>query len=207
MNEQDFDPYAVLGIQNTATLDDIQLAYKRAASKAHPDREGGSTERMTDVNMAYKILSDPEMRARFDAGQGIGPKAPIEVKARDFIIRLVKDVIRATDVNLDMIRTIRTALNQQRSACQQQRRNTQTELQSLRIRLNRLKGPPENFIEAVLLQEIDRGEATLPMLDADEAVMEKALELLRDYSYGSELITPSDISLSPCFLKPFSEWK
>lgn len=54
--DQPFNPYTVLGIEVSATAEQVTLAYRRASSKAHPDRKGGSKEAQTDVNMAYKQM-------------------------------------------------------------------------------------------------------------------------------------------------------
>ena len=51
------DPYTVLGVLPTATAEEIEFAYRRLAMAEHPDR-GGSTERMTEINLAYERLSD-----------------------------------------------------------------------------------------------------------------------------------------------------
>lgn len=40
---------------------------RRKAKDAHPDK-GGSEEKMATLNEAYEVLSDPELRARFDNG-------------------------------------------------------------------------------------------------------------------------------------------
>lgn len=46
----------------------IKKAYRKATLKAHPDKEGGSEEKMAALNEAYEVLSNPELRARFDNG-------------------------------------------------------------------------------------------------------------------------------------------
>jgi hypothetical protein len=59
------DYYAVLGIERSAGLGDIHKAYLKMASRCHPDK-GGCHEDMTRIVEAWKILSDPVKRARYD---------------------------------------------------------------------------------------------------------------------------------------------
>jgi len=59
------DYYGLLGIAKNATVSDIHKAYWQRASRSHPDK-GGSHEQMVQVVEAWKILSDPAKRARYD---------------------------------------------------------------------------------------------------------------------------------------------
>lgn len=188
MTEERFDPYAALGVPFDASDEEITAAYRREALKAHPDREGGSTERMTDVNMAYKILSDPATRAEYDRTGAVGPKDMVLKKAREHLVGMIKTLIRGSAPHVDMIATLRDGLNKQRQGCAESRMKSQSELAMLRDRVRRLKGPPGNFIEGVLLQEIERGEAFLPTYDADEEVFKKAVEILSEYSYDTSFV-------------------
>ncbi|CEQ40467.1 SPOSA6832_02087, partial [Sporobolomyces salmonicolor] len=63
------DYYKVLGVSRDADAKTIKRAYRKATLKAHPDKEGGSEEKMAALNEAYEVLSNEELRARFDAGE------------------------------------------------------------------------------------------------------------------------------------------
>lgn len=65
------NPYEVLGVSPSASVDEIRRAYKAKAAASHPDR-GGNAEEFKRVAAAYAILSDPQAKARYDAGGGIG---------------------------------------------------------------------------------------------------------------------------------------
>lgn len=63
------DFYDTLGVPRTASDDDIKQAYRKLATKYHPDRNGGSKEaeeRFKEITEAYDILRDPQKRAAFD---------------------------------------------------------------------------------------------------------------------------------------------
>ncbi len=199
-----FDPYQVLEVARDASEDAIRRAFRRAAAEAHPDREGGSNERMTDVNMAYRILSDPELRANFDTTGALQADS-VEVNARDLIIGMVKSVIRNSDPSVDLIAVLRGGVAKQREGLLEARRQTTHELTDVRLRLLRLKGPMGNFIECVFLQEIERGEALLAKYEQDERMQEKALEMLKDYSYAVPVKLPglwNQTSVTPGILWP-----
>lgn len=77
--------YETLGVERTATADQVKAAYRRAAAAAHPDREGGSHERMQAVTRAYAVLSDAERRAEYDLTGRDGSVQPIESMAIDLL--------------------------------------------------------------------------------------------------------------------------
>ncbi len=66
------DPYATLGVARTATAEEIRAAYRKLAKKLHPDLNPGDRSaeaRFKEVSAAYDLLSDPEKRRRYDAGE------------------------------------------------------------------------------------------------------------------------------------------
>jgi len=61
------DFYEVLEISNAAHPDTVARVYRLLAQRFHPDnQETGDAERFTLILQAYKVLSDPELRAQFD---------------------------------------------------------------------------------------------------------------------------------------------
>jgi len=69
------DYYKVLGVASDADEKQIKSAYRKASKKYHPDKAAkqgitkeDAEKKMASINEAYEVLSDPELRARFDRG-------------------------------------------------------------------------------------------------------------------------------------------
>lgn len=74
MSKRDY--YETLGIGKQASADEIKKAYRKAALKYHPDKEGGDEAKFKEASEAYEVLKDPSKRQRYDqfghAGVGGG---------------------------------------------------------------------------------------------------------------------------------------
>jgi molecular chaperone DnaJ len=60
------DYYQILGVERTATEDEIKGAFRKLAQKYHPDKKGGDEAKFKEVSEAYAVLSDKRKRAEFD---------------------------------------------------------------------------------------------------------------------------------------------
>ena len=67
------DHYTTLGVDKSATPEDIKKAYRSLASKHHPDK-GGDTAKFQEIQTAYATLSDPEKRQQYDNPNPFGTR-------------------------------------------------------------------------------------------------------------------------------------
>ncbi len=64
MSKRDY--YEVLGVGKDASDDELKKAFRKAAVKYHPDKEGGDEAKFKEVNEAYEVLKDRQKRQRYD---------------------------------------------------------------------------------------------------------------------------------------------
>lgn len=58
--------YDILGINKSASADDIKKAFRKKAHEFHPDKGNGSAEKFKEINEAYQVLSDVQKRQQYD---------------------------------------------------------------------------------------------------------------------------------------------
>ncbi|MFA7285441.1 MAG: molecular chaperone DnaJ [Candidatus Paceibacterota bacterium] len=77
------DYYETLGVNKSASKDEIKKAFYKLAHKYHPDKKEGDEKKFKEVNEAYQTLSDDQKRAKYDqfgsnyanmGGAGYGPQ-------------------------------------------------------------------------------------------------------------------------------------
>jgi len=86
MSKRDY--YEVLGVSKDASDDELKKAFRKAAVKYHPDKEGGDEDKFKEINEAYEVLKDKQKRQRYDqfghagvggnSGGGYGGGNPFE---------------------------------------------------------------------------------------------------------------------------------
>jgi molecular chaperone DnaJ len=83
------DYYDVLGIQRSASKEEIKNSYRKLALQYHPDRNKspGAEEKFKEISEAYAVLSDDEKRKRYDTYGHVG----------------AEEVFRGSEANFDEV--------------------------------------------------------------------------------------------------------
>lgn len=70
--------YRTLGVERTASAEDIRTAFRLRAKELHPDRRGppGDEEPFHRLSEAYEALRDPQRRLRYDSDSLAGERVP-----------------------------------------------------------------------------------------------------------------------------------
>lgn len=184
--------YDDLGVSSDAPAATIRDAYKRAASKAHPDKAGGSEEAFKALSVAYGILSDPAARERYDkTGQTRPPQVPIpEQLLQMMFAKLLDDA----NFNGDYINQARglflQAINNITTASQQLDRDI-AKLESLQPRVQATGVP--NLFEAMVTGRLQLKRAQLEQQGLELANYKAVLPLLDAYHDVAPTIAPQPL--------------
>ncbi len=67
------DYYKILGVEKSASKDEIKKAFRKLAHEHHPDKQGGSDAKFKEASEAYSVLSDDSKRKQYDTFGSAGP--------------------------------------------------------------------------------------------------------------------------------------
>lgn len=192
--------YDTLGVAKDASSDEIRAAYRRASSEAHPDREGGSTDRQAAVNKAYAVLRDPESRARYNETGDDRPAVPLAEVAEKILLSLFAQAIHEGHDWLGWCSRYLEKEHKDMNARVAEIRQRVRGLQKRRDKVHVKEG--RNLVHMVIDQAIAQADATL--LQAGQAIDANRLAFTTLANYESSEEPPQQLVVSGETL--YSSW-
>lgn len=189
--------YDTLGVPKDASKDEIKKAFRRKASKAHPDRNGGDVRVMTALNKAYDTLADDEKRERYDnTGQDGVVESP-EMRAVAELCRAIDQVCMSGPEHLDMYSSVRRIMSEKRAGLLQSNQKGVSIIAKLerwrtKAPKRKKKDRAPNLFEQVVT---DRVRALKEGMDRNVEVMtmiDDAMKLLQEYEENPTVARPWD---------------
>lgn len=180
------DLYADLGVERTATQDEIRTAYRKQAREHHPDR-GGDAEKMAKANTAYAVLSDTEKRDRYDKTGRADDVPNREELVRTMFKNLVKScATRPGNIVRLMSDDCREGLKEARQGV----KDRKAEVELLKDRMAKISGPTDNMLLEALEESHALASAQLAKAEMVLDLCEEIFKMLMSYSSTEEHVKP-----------------
>lgn len=187
------DLYRILGIGRGAARDEIHKAYRSKAKASHPD-SGGSVGAFGELATAYAVLSNPNCRERYDQTGEVEVPRPnnFDASAVEVIAQKLGLIIHAEqdmtgmDIGALIEAAIREDMAERRANMASQRRAIDRAAR-LRSRIKRKANGHDNMLARVLDWHESSTRLQIDKNEAAVASMERALEILKDYSFADDL--------------------
>ena len=173
--------YDTLGVPPDADPTAIKRAFRRAAKHAHPDREGGSDDKMAKINDAYAVLADPARRAHYDA---TGADAPTEspMQQAESLVMQAMQAMLARPGNL--AKNTHDALQAQHAQMLQAGASITNQISALerrRAQISKKGGDAKNLAHMVIDQQLAQMAQQLAQCTAKADLLRDAIALAKEY--------------------------
>ena len=177
--------YQILDLSEDATPEQIEKAYKRAASKHHPDKnignEAEASERFKEVKEAYECLSDPERRKIYD--ETGDSSVETENPAEDLFVHLLNEITEHFETSVEALAKCRHVIEEMIDECAERKLEADRKvirMQSM-IQALRFRGKGTNWLEAILNDKIQKLQGERAELDSATIAAKGVWEMLKEY--------------------------
>lgn len=195
--------YDTLGVDKNASPEDLKKAYRKRASKAHPDRPGGDVESFQKVQRAFMVLSDSVRRERYDASGGRDDRDPaanaLQAQACTGLSQMFSAAVEAFIDQLgqvDLVEAVQSKILEGRGTLVKNLAEQKARAKKLAALEARIHRKAESKTEVHFLENVAAEKLRVANLNIDS--IEKALQvnqlmetLLSVYEYSTD---PSDFA-------------
>lgn len=182
------DLYEQLGVARDATREAIKKAFRRKARDAHPDT-GGSAEKFHALELAHRILSDEDRRAKYDRDGST--EAEVDTTDAQAMSIIASDIDRLmTDEDAifkNMVAEIRKAIHADIKTAEQSIDNGRKfELRTIDLRKRVKGGKGAAFMISVFDGKLRDAAQVITSLEKQIAIRRRALEIIEDAEFDAE---------------------
>lgn len=191
------DLYEILGVEKTASQEEIDDAFRNAAKASHPDH-GGDADTFNSVKLAGDILRNPTKRKRYDEDGHIGQDRPDSItsaameKIAQFFIQSIDATIDSNQalMGLDLVQGATLFFDQQIQQNGNNIHDLKRRIKQYEKAIKRLKTRRKtDIIKNMLTNHIANLRRGVSVNDDQIKTAQKAKEILTDYEFTEEAHT------------------
>lgn len=187
--------YELLELSEDADAAAIEKAYKRAASKHHPDKnignEAESAKRFQEVKEAYECLSNPERKKIYDetGDTTIETGNPSE----DLFVHLLNEITEHFETTAEVLMKCRGVIGEMLDECAERKFQTDRRILIMKRMISnlRFKGKGANFLEGVFSDKLKNLESDRQELDDATNAAKGVYDMLKDYEATDRPVSTS----------------
>lgn len=178
--------FETLGLDGSATPDQVKAAYRKLAQEWHPDRNKSpeAEARFKAIKEAYEALTG-------DTGPD-NSKAQMLERVAALVRMTVESELTYPDLQ-DLIAMLKANVGVAQSKLKSSIDQTARAVNKREKVLARLKGPEEGFLLQVLRKDIELHKASIAQLETALVETNEILELLREYSYSTNYYNETQV--------------
>jgi curved DNA-binding protein CbpA len=176
--------YTDLGVAPDASADEIRKAYRSKVQQAHPDK-GGCPKEFMLYQTAYNVLSDPDLKAAYDAtGMQFG-KNELDEQVKSELSTLLLQLTDFFDpTKSDIVLMMQTSIQDRIRHVDASTKGLYAQKMRLQKIINRLSCKSgDNFLKAALVQQCEMASSQIADLDKAQFLFRKMLDKLYDFAY------------------------
>lgn len=182
------DFYSFLGVEKSASHAEIKAAFRKLASKFHPDKETGDKEAFQNVQKAYATLGDEEKRKRYDEGMDELPDTlSEETLIQVELLKHFELFLQHCDPDFaDPLELITEALRAEAKEIPKQQAAAGVRAGKIKQLLKRLTKKSKDAESPILLTLRNRQlsmEAQIPLMAERIVFLKKCEDALKDFLY------------------------
>lgn len=178
------DFYEALDIPKDATTADIKSAYRKKAKTEHPDA-GGSAERFSAIEKAYRVLSDEDRRAKYDE-TGETEENDEGAMVRQAVDGVMAEVMENFDPEQDLMKAALQVIDAKLSEIRGSKAKTNQKVERLEKALSRIKKDTEKVVSSLMQSRAKALKRDIALLEQAERVVGRAREIVSKVEYEAD---------------------